>query len=237
MFLDFDGTLSEIAPTPDEAVAVPGAAQVLEALVERFAVVAVVSGRRAEEVEERLGRPHGVRIVGLYGSETLGAPDGAPAPVTVVIEEILPRVLEVAAEVPGSLVEPKGSNLAVHYRLAPQAESARLALLEALGPLAASVGMRMIEGKRVVELVPAAAPSKGDVVESEGSGLAALLYAGDDLADVEAFAALDRLSRNGVGGIKVAVGSAETPPVLLETADMIVSGPGGLLDLLRSLLR
>ncbi len=236
VFLDFDGTLSEIAPTPGEAAAVPGAAGVLAGLAERFALAAVVSGRRAAEVAERLGHPPGVRIFGLYGLETDAAMDG-PEPPAPALEEILPRVLDVAATVPGSLVEPKGSNLAVHYRLAPQTDLARTALLEALGPLAGDVGMRLIEGKRVVELVPAASPSKGDVVEREGAGLEAALYAGDDLADIEAFAAVDRLVSNGAKGIKVAVASEETPPALLDAADIVVEGPTGLVDLLRSLLR
>ena len=237
VFLDFDGALSEIAPTPADAVAVPGAARVLAVLAERFALVAVVSGRRAAEVAERLGHPRGVRVFGLYGLETDAVMEGVEPPLTPALEEVLPRVLEVAAAVPGSLVEPKGSNLAVHYRLAPRADLARAALLEALAPLAQGVGMRVIEGKRVVELVPAASPSKGDVVEREGAGLEAVLYAGDDLADIEAFAAVDRLVSNGTQGIKVAVGSEETPASLLAAADVVVQGPTGLVDLLRSLVR
>lgn len=233
VFLDFDGSLSDIAPTPDEAVASPGAAEALESLAERFAVVAVVSGRRAMEVRDRLGDPRGVRVFGLYGLE--GMETFPPGAGPRSIEEILPSVLEVAAGVDGSLVEPKASNVAVHYRLAPDADGARLALLEALRPLAETAGLRLIEGKRVVELVPSAAPTKGDVVEREGTGLEALLYAGDDLADLEAFAAVDRLAAYGAYAVKVAVASAETPAGLLDAADLVVPGPSGLVELLGSL--
>ena len=233
IFLDFDGSLSELAPTPDAAVASAGAAEALERLAARFSVVAIVSGRRAAEVQDRLGQPQGVRIFGLYGLEGLG--DAVPHSAARPVEEILPAVELVAAGVPGALVEPKASNLAVHYRLAPDAEAARLSLLDALRPLAEAAGLDVIEGKRVVELVPAGAPSKGDVIEREGAGLKALLYAGDDLADLEAFAAVDRLAAYGAYAVKVAVASAGTPAGLLEAADVVVPGPAGLVELLGSL--
>lgn len=236
VFLDFDGTLSEIAPTPDEATAVPGAAGLLGRLAGRFRVVAVVSGRRVSEVERKLGRPPGVRFFGLYGLEDRGSPDGTDISGTRAVEEILPRVLEIAAAVRGSLVEPKGSNLAVHYRLSPDGVAAREALLGALTPLARAAGLRIIEGKRVIELVPPSAPTKGDLLTREGLGLEGILYAGDDLADVEAFAAVDRLAAEGAHAVKVAVRSAETPPELLDAADVTAEGPAGLLKLLRALV-
>ena len=235
VFLDFDGTLSEIAPTPGAATAVPGAAEALVRLAERFALVAIVSGRRAAEVEERLGPLRGVRVFGLYGLEQGGFDDGVPASPPGPLEEILPRLLEAAAAVPGTLVEPKGSNLALHYRLAPDMDAARRALLEAARPLAAAARMRVIEGKRVLELVPETAPSKGDVVEGAGAGLEAMLYAGDDLADLEAFAAADRLAARGAHVVKVAVGSAETPEPLVVAADLVVPGPAALVEMLGSL--
>ena len=233
IFLDFDGSLSEIAATPEAAEATPGAAEALERLAAHFAIVAIVSGRRAAQVRERLGDPREVRIFGLYGLEEIG--EGISPSSGRPIEEILPAVLEAAAHVPGSLVEPKGSNIAVHYRLSPDPEGARLSLMDSLGPLADGAGLRLIEGKRVVELVPSTAPSKGDVLEREGAGLGALLYAGDDLADLEAFAAVDRLAAYGAYAVKVAVASRESPEGLLEAADVVVPGPAGLVDLLVSL--
>lgn len=233
VFLDFDGTLSEIAPVPEAAVALPGAAQTLSRLAERFRVVAVVSGRQISEIERRLGRPSGVRFFGLYGSQsdrTMGE-----TATSRTVEEILPRVMELASEVAGSLVEPKGTSVAVHYRLSPAPETARAKLLEGVAPLASSVGMKLIEGKRVLELLPPAIPTKGDVVQREGAGLEAVLYAGDDFADLEAFSAMDQLAAEGARSVKVAIRSAETPTALIESADLVVEGPGGLLELLGSL--
>lgn len=236
VFLDFDGTLSEIAQVPTAAKAVPGAAEALSRLAERFRVVAVVSGRMASEVKRRLGSPRGVRFFGLYGAEgphPIG--DRSEDHYSRVVEEILPRVLELAAAVPGSLVEPKGWNIAVHYRLSPDPEVAHSELLEGLAPLARGVGLTIIEGKRVVELVPSGAPTKGDLVAREGEGLEGILFAGDDLADVEAFAAVDRLAETGAHAVKVAVRSAETPPELIQAADMTVDGPADLVRILEAL--
>jgi trehalose 6-phosphate phosphatase len=236
VFLDFDGSLSEIARTPEVAVAARGAAELLVRLAQRYQVVAVVSGRRVDEVRDKLGNPSGVRLFGLYGAE-----GGDLADRTAIeagrraVEEILPHVLEVAAGVEGSLVEPKGSNLAVHYRLAPNPEAAHAALLAALAPLAHAVGLRVVEGKRVLELVPPGAPTKGDLVLREARDLQGVLYAGDDLADIDAFAAVDALTAAGAVGVKVAVRSAETPAELLRAADLVAEGPSGVVELLRGL--
>ena len=213
VFLDFAGTLSEIAPTPEAAVAVPGAIEALEALAGRY-VVAIVSGRRASEVAARLGSPDGVTIHGLYGSQETAASAPLVAEASTAVHDL-----------EGVRVEPKGPNVAVHYRLAPDPDGARAIVLQRLAPLAASRAMRTIEGKRVVELAPGDAPTKGSVIEREGAALDALCYAGDDLADLDAFAAVDRLAAAGRTGVKVAVRSAETPHQLLDAADVVVDGP------------
>ena len=89
----------------------------------------------------------------------------------------------------------------------------------------------------VVELVPPGRPMKGAAVEriSGEHGLEAVLYAGDDRADLDAFAALERLGAAGTVAIRVAVRGDETPSELVEAADVVCDGPAGLLGLLRTL--
>lgn len=232
--LDFDGTLSEIAPTPDAARAMAGAAETLSALAQRFRAVAVVSGRRASEVAERLRRPAGVRIFGLYGLEDERGPVTKDA--TERAEAVARAILEVeraAAFVPATLVERKALQVAVHYRAAPDPEHARRVLLARLTEVAKRHGLEVLEGKRVIELAGGARPTKGDAVFSMArqAELDRVLYAGDDLADLEAFRAVA-----GMGGVRVAVRSDETPEELVAAADVIVEGPSGLLALLRELL-
>ena len=227
ILLDFDGTLSPIVARPELAGPAPGAREVLRDLVPRYAVVAVVTGRRAEEVADLLSVP-GVRYEGLYGLEG-AAPE--------LLLALLPEVERAAAAVPGAWVENKGASVAVHYRQAPDPSRARVELLATLEPVAAASGMTVLEGKMVVELVPRDRPLKGGAVERIAGELhlEAALYAGDDTADLNAFAALDRLQAAGVATAKVAVRGAETPDELVATADRVVDGPEGLVALLREL--
>jgi trehalose 6-phosphate phosphatase len=235
VFLDFDGTLSEIAPTPDDARAVDGVAPVLERLASRYRVVATISGRPATEVAALLGAP--IRIFGLYGleDERGSVPDGEGR--RAGIERALPAIERAAAYVPGATVERKGLSAAVHYRAASDPELARRVLLERLQGIAREHGLEVIEGKRVIELTAGPRPRKGEVLArvAREERLRHVLYAGDDLADLDAFGALDSLAEEGVGGIRVAVRSAETPEALIERADVVVEGPLALVDLLADL--
>ena len=239
LFLDFDGTLAEIVPEPERAAPVDGAVEVLMALAERFAVVAVVSGRRAIGLAERLGRIPRVRCYGLYGLEDLDGPvDPASRAALRSMRRLLPELERVAAAVPGARVEPKGFHASIHYRGAQHPEAARETILTGLGSVLDGTGMRVLEGKRVVEVAPELGPSKGDVLRRVvgEERLRGVLYAGDDLPDLEAFAAVDELRRSGLIGIRIAVGSANAPDVVLETADLVVDGPPALVELLQGLL-
>jgi trehalose 6-phosphate phosphatase len=209
VFLDFDGTLSEIAPTPEDARAVEGLGPVLERLVARYRVVAVVSGRPAAQVAALVRVP--VRFFGLYGLEDERGPAPDARRLAAAVEEVIPEIERAAAYVPGTRVERKGLSVAVHYRGVPEPEAALAA-----GPR----------------------PSKGDVLRrvARAEDLRYLLFAGDDLADLEAFDAVETLTAEGLMGIRVAVRSAETPDRLVERADLVVEGPRGLLDLLSRLV-
>jgi len=213
---------------PELARPAPGAREAVAALVPRYRLVAVVTGRPAAEAAGILG-VEGVRYVGLYGME--GAPP-PPAP----LAEALRRV---AAGVPGAWVEEKGASLAVHYRQAPDPAAARASLVRSLGAAARRAGWEIVEGKMVLEVMPPDRPRKGAAVERlvREAGLAAALYAGDDVADLDAFAALDRLAGRGVEVVRVAVAGPETPEELLRRADLVVEGPAGLVALLRDLAR
>jgi len=228
IFLDFDGSLAEIVPHPELAEPVPGAVEVLAGLVRRYRVVAVVTGRRADELERRLPVP-GLRVLGVYGLE--GAPTAAAPALPLEEARAAARV------VPEAWVEDKGATLAVHYRGSPEPAGARARLLDALEPVARSAGLEVLEGKMVIELAPVGRPRKGGAVLrlARELGLRGVLYGGDDVADREAFAALDELERDGVLVVRVAVEGPETPSELLAAADLVVAGPAGLVELLRSL--
>jgi trehalose 6-phosphate phosphatase len=79
------------------------------------------------------------------------------------------------------------------------------------------------------------ATDKGTIVARAAAGLAAACFLGDDVGDLPAFAALDRLAGAGTATVKVAVRSVESPPALLDQADLVVDGPAGALAVLEHL--
>ncbi|HEX9375119.1 MAG TPA: trehalose-phosphatase [Actinomycetota bacterium] len=228
VLLDFDGSLAEIAPRPEVAPAAPGAREAVRAVAARFGLVAVISGRPTADLSNLLG-VDGVRYVGLYGLEEEAGP-GLPG-------DLVPLIERMAASLPGTWVEDKGGSVAVHYRQALDGPAARERLLAELPPAAANAGLEVIEGKMVVELVPAGRPRKAGAVRrliGEFRPRAAM-YAGDDEADLEAFEELGRSAAFGVHAVRVAVAGPETPSALLDAADVTVDGPRALVELLRDL--
>jgi trehalose 6-phosphate phosphatase len=153
------------------------------------------------------------------------------------VRAVREEVERIASLVPGAWVEDKGASLAVHYRQAESPEAAPGLLGPPLHALARDRGLAVLPGRMVLELAPLEVPGKGSVITQHvrARGLRAALYAGDDAADLDAFAALDRLREDGTLAVKVAVSSNETLPELLAGADMVVDGPAGLLSLLRVL--
>jgi trehalose 6-phosphate phosphatase len=225
IFLDFDGTLSEIVARPDQARPIPRARLFLDRLAARHDLVAVVSGRKSDEVRALLG-VRGIEVFGQYGIER-GAED-------VQAGEVRRALNKAASEVLGAWIEDKGATLAVHYRGAADPIAAERRLRPAVQAIADRRGLLVLPGKMVLELAPADTPGKGAVIlrEARARGLMGSLFAGDDRADLAAFAALDELREEGIVTVKVAVRSAETPNDLMDQADVVVEGPGALLDLL-----
>jgi trehalose 6-phosphate phosphatase len=213
---------------PELARPLSEAPALLARLAARLALVRIVYGRRASDIRQWIAVP-AVHVFGVYG---LGETEPDPA-----LRDALPQAEVVAASIPGVWVEDKGQSLALHYRSAPIPGSAERVLRRRLGGLADRTGLSVLTGKMVLELTPRRFPGKGALIEREAATrvLEACLYAGDDVADLEAFAALDRLRAAGVPTLKVAVRLPETPGELLVAADVVVNGPAALLDFLEPL--
>lgn len=188
-----------------------------------------MTGRRNADIVGRLPVP-GLTFLGLYGLEEAMA--------DAILAEVGAEVEAAVVVVPEATVHHKGLSIAVHDRLAPDPPAARAMLLHALRDVATRHNLRIVEGKTVLELLPIGHPLKGGAVTRivGERALDAVLFAGDDVADLEAFEALDRLEAEGVATLKVAVLSPETPDGLDAAADVGVEGPDGLVDLLRRLV-
>lgn len=120
LFLDLDGTLIDIAPTPDGVMVPAGLAELLNRLTQRLGgALAIVTGRPIGDVD-RLLAPMAPVAAGVHGAELRSMPQGEIVFTAVPIdEEILRAVNRMADEHTGILVEMKRASIAVHYRQAP----------------------------------------------------------------------------------------------------------------------
>lgn len=212
VLLDLDGTLAPIVAHPDRSRVDPAALRAIRALLAAGVGVGVVTGRPSRQAERLLGLD-GVSVAGLYGLE--GAP---PIPGAV-----LERIEEAAGALPGAWVEPKGATAAVHVRESPAVPRASLG--PELERIAREAGLEVHPGKAVFDLVPAGRGRKGAAVERMAEGADAIVYAGDDLPDLEAFGALDRLAARGLPVVRIAVAADGTPRELLRAADVVLTDP------------
>jgi trehalose 6-phosphate phosphatase len=228
---DFDGTLAPIVDDPARATALGAALHALGVLVDELGLVGVISGRPVDFLRERLPLP-GVELVGQYGLERLVEGrvlvDERAAPYRTAV-----RAAADEAEVtwPDLLVERKGElAVTVHWRTAPD----RAPTPSALQALASRHGLATQVGRRACELRPPLPVDKGTALVAllERAGTPSrVAFAGDDRGDLAAFEAVGP----GPGGVRIAVRSPESPPELLELADVVVDGPEGLAALLGEL--
>lgn len=207
VFLDFDGTLSEIVAHPESATLVDGAADALRALGAQCPVT-VVSGRDLCDVRDRV-KVDGLWYAGSHGFELL-APDGtrhenaAALGVVGTLAHAASRLAEMLAAVTGVVVEHKRFAVAIHYRnVDPENVDHVITTARKLGH---AQGFRVTTGRRVIELRPNIDSGKGRTLNwllehiegADGTDPGATLpiYIGDDSTDEDAF---DAVQFDGVG--------------------------------------
>jgi trehalose 6-phosphate phosphatase len=218
LVLDVDGTLAPIVPRPELAEVPAKTKAELERLVDRYLLVACLSGRTGAEAERLVGVA-GARYVGNHGLELDPHAHALAARIALFRESIaLP-------------VEDKGLTLSYHFREAQDEDAAR-ADLEAVAEAAEAEGLAARWGRKVLEIRPPIEADKGTAVQTllHDSDARRALYAGDDTTDVDAFAGL--ISAALDHAVRVAVASDEAPAELLEQADLVVDGPEELAALL-----
>ncbi|WP_078970440.1 trehalose-phosphatase [Streptomyces natalensis] len=248
--LDFDGTLADIVPDPEKARAHDGAVAALGRLVPRLKAAAVITGRPAT-VAVRLGGFDSVpgldhlTVLGHYGAERWEAATGTvhappPHPGIAAIQAELPGVLDASGVWRGTWVETAierkgGHAIAIHTRRATDPQGAFERLRGPLAALAERHGLIVEPGRFVLELRPPGM-DKGVALADwiHETGAATVLYAGDDLGDLAAFGAVEKLRSEGLTGILVCSGSEEVTE-LADRADLVVDGPKGVVGLLGTL--
>ena len=203
LFLDFDGTLVELAETPDAIRVAPDLGTLLERLRRRLdGRIAIVSGRSLADLERHVPAS-GIAFSGSHGLE-LRLSDGTQLPLSVPIglDDVRAQVEAFAAGAEGLLVEDKPAGIALHFRRAPDQEKRAGEFIERL---ASSRGWTVQHGNMVAELRPCGA-TKGDALrafmtEPEFADTRPV-FVGDDLTDEHGFAAAA-----GLGGAGILVGA------------------------------
>ncbi len=255
LFLDYDGTLAPIAPTPELATLPEATREALLRAAARFPV-AILSGRGRDDVAAKVGLP-GLVYAGSHGFDIAGIADIADIAEDGLRHEVgpeIPEAIEAAAArlgedlagVPGVRIEPKRFALSVHYRLAPEE---RLPEIERAvdAALAAHPTLKKGLGKKLFELRPALDWDKGKALlwildqwgldrpgaEPNLPGLVPL-YVGDDITDEDAFRAL---RGRGVGIVvaqdselpreTAAAYSLRDPEAVRELLDRLAALPPG----------
>lgn len=200
LFIDFDGTLVDVADQPDAVVVDDALDALLADLARRHGNrIALVSGRSIAQLDGFIGPlAHIIALFGSHGSEYRWNGNAAHPIRPASLDQVEHQMRHAAAAVPGAIVEPKSYGVALHYRLAPQYESGARALAT---KLAERFGLAVQQGKMMVE-VRVAGSDKGVAVRTlmrrpEMAGTRPV-FIGDDLTDEAGFAAAAALGGTGI---------------------------------------
>ncbi len=247
--LDMDGTLAPIVDDPTQAYIHPDAPAALIGLAPYVRALAVVTGRPArqalslgqlDEVGDALsalGRE--LFVFGHYGNERWSSaarrivsprPPHGLASFEADIGSVLRR-----AEATDAFVEDKGLAVAIHTRRLADPQGTLDRLVGPVSDLARNHGLAVEPGRAVIE-VRAPGMDKGDVLRSLVAevGAEAICFGGDDLGDLEAYAAVEEFRAQGMPTLLVCSASDEES-ALRDRADVVVPGPPGVVALLRQL--
>jgi trehalose 6-phosphate phosphatase len=243
LFCDIDGTLAPVVDRADEARVPVEVCRLLGQLSARLHLVACVSGRGAADAKRLVG-VGGVAYAGAHGAELLmpGSGEIERAPELEAWREPIRRFV---AELDspelrrGDIrLEDKDFIQALHWRGAEDPEAVE-ALIKTIKESALKLGFEVHHGRKVLEIRPPIHFNKGIVVTrlAKPGVVRHAAYIGDDLTDIDAFRALHLLREAGEldTALCVGVSSEEQPPGLAEEADLMVAGPAGVTELLRSI--
>jgi trehalose 6-phosphate phosphatase len=245
VLLDVDGVLAPIVRHAEDAHVPEPTRTLLIAIARRYGLVACVSGRRAATAR-RIVAIGSITYVGNHGTEILrgGATEPEVDPEVAAwgrrvkrfarqhFEDEQLHLLRVRAE-------DKDVIQALHWRGAPDEEAGEQAV-RAVAERAEATGLKTHWGRKVLEIRPPVRIDKGAGIVAllRDADLAAAIYVGDDMTDIDAFRGLQELVEMGRLGVAVRIGvrSDEGPPALQEAADAMVEGTDGVRALLKALL-
>jgi trehalose 6-phosphate phosphatase len=231
LFLDFDGTLVDLAPQPDAVVVPSGLVATLDALSQYLGgALALISGRPIEQIDAFM-KPLQLPVAGVHGTERRRADGDVKLLSTHPLQGVEDAVAALAAQHPQLRVEHKRGSVALHYRQAPELECLCLRAMEAA--VEDSPGLTLLRGKMVVEAKPGGA-NKGGAIEAfmQEAPFAGRqpVFVGDDFTDEVGFATVQRLHGLGIKvgeGHTVAWQRLPSPAALRELLQTALAAKAG----------
>jgi trehalose 6-phosphate phosphatase len=239
LFFDVDGTLAPIVERAQDAQVPKETSLLLARLSRRYGCVACISGRAAADVRRLVG-VGGIAYSGLHGAELL-EPNANRAQVDPEFARHMPAVKAFVGErdtpelrVLRVRIEDKGPIMTFHWRGAPDEDAAH-ARVRRIAEEAEAEGLWTHWGRKVLEIRPPVPIGKGRSVRDllARRPVRAAMYAGDDVTDLDAFAALGEVE----SAVRVGVRSDEGPREIVEQADLVVDGTEGMRAVLEELDR
>lgn len=236
---DFDGTLSPIVDQAETAQLSPRIEALLKEMVTHISMLAIISGREINDLRKRIHFTE-AKLIGNHGMEKwidgrrvladgVEEDQSAIASVSAHLEE---RIAE------GVWLENKGLSLSLHYRSAKDPQKFKQEQLLEMQKLANRYGLRLSEGRMIFEFKVNVDVNKGDALNdlAQENELNALIYIGDDITDMAAFAACKALRKKGIKAYGIGVKSEESDPQVVASADYFLEGLTEVEDLLSWLM-
>lgn len=231
LFLDFDGTLVDLAPQPEDVIVPSGLVQTLDELSKYLAgALALISGRPIAQIDAFL-HPLRLPVAGVHGTERRGSDGAVSLLSTHPLQLVEEAAVALAARHPRLRVENKRGSVALHYRQAPELEPQCLHAMQAA--VEQSPGLTLLRGKMVVEAKPGGA-SKGHAIEAflQEPPFAGRIpvFVGDDFTDEVGFSTVQRMQGLGVKvgeGATVAWHRLDSPGALRYELQRAVAAKAG----------
>jgi len=229
LITDIDGTISQTAPTPQEAKVSPLCRRYLAALCKQLALVATISGRPAAEAKNMINIDE-IVYIGNHGlerwseghSEFTQDAQAYSRVIKAAIEELTPLL-----STKGISIDNKRVTATIHYRLCHDPLSAEQHILAKIESSPHARNLRTIRERMAIDLMPPVKVDKGtatlDLIQEYN--LQGGVYLGDDLTDIDAFRAIHTAGRDlDFQGFAIGVISQEMPERLAEEADFTLNG-------------
>ena len=207
--LDYDGTLTPIAATPEEAVLSPEVKSVLGELARlKDCELAIISGRALRDIRKMVGLKN-IAYVGNHGFEIDGPrihfASLTPPDIKKIFLKVKDDLIKNLAKLEGAIIEDKGLTLSVHYRLVPEEKADFVVKIfhKTCRPYLKKKQIKIGPGKKVFEIKPPIEWDKGKAVlwilsqrkRAEGGKNVLPIYIGDDRTDEDVFLTL---KKNGI---------------------------------------